>query len=513
MPFSAFTLVLLFSSFFFVIPSLGADMFMSPDETAVAVSARNLLKTGSFVIQTANDDPLLHPRSFVSVSNGIVPVGFLGMPLLVFLFLRLFGDSGLVLFTPLLTLSVIIPLWSFTRGWGRFAQTTTVLGWMTFPTVILYANRGLFPNLPVVCLALWSSWLLWSGSNRPRVIIAGAIAGLALIIRPIEIIWIFPWLLTASMHGVGRSDDRKTKIQKAAFFFIPLVTLCFVGVFFAWKTYGSPFMVGYQLRDLATNATPSLNDSAKSISSAGWFESWPFGFHPRNVIFNVRSYLVSYLAPWFLIMIAGMIIAWRKKVSLHWTLLGLWTIAVLSLIYGQGLYQDHVRLNQVSLGNSFLRYLLPISVIAAFCLGYVVNWIRKTFQSVGFVLCSICFALVVMFGIWTAFGRDDEGLSQNKIELRRYLTIRQEAERVLSNDAVVLSERSDKIFFPRLRAVSPIPSRERIDSLLKDNTFEVALFIRTLDVAGLKTWANSGFSLQPIMTSANETLYVVTRKL
>ena len=233
----------------FGIPYLGSSVFLSPDETATAVSARMFGSTGTMriddpVLQTV---PWLHPRSFVTQGTAMVPVGFLGLPMLMGIIWKALGEWGLVFFTPLLALSVLYPLWRFTKKFGVPAQIVAVATWLTFPTVILYSNRGLFPNLPAVCFSVWAAYLVWEHRSYARAILAGACAGIALPIRPVEAIWMLAWFAAAWRFRLGRKQhqERASLLLISAGCLLVLIAAMIV----AWRTYGSPFAVGYLLRD------------------------------------------------------------------------------------------------------------------------------------------------------------------------------------------------------------------------------------------------------------------------
>lgn len=521
---------------FFWLPSFGLDVYLSPDETANAAMAQQVSGLHTFLTRpitwTSSDMgpamllevPWLHPRSFVlhSTPRGIamVPVGFLGFPLLLGFIFKLFGSSSLLIFIPLLAISVLYPLWRLTERWGKWGQVAALIGWLTFPTVILYANRGLFSNLPLVCLLIWVIWLLRDGDeheakNLWRYIIAGCLTGLAIIMRPPEILWILPLIVVcwsyrlsviARTPPLARAGGRGNLSKKTILFFlIPCLMLLAVGLFAHYQTYGSAFLSGYQLRDPV--APGSVTVSSSNVSSVSLWSAWPFGFHPRNVWFNARAYLSTFLWPWFLLSIGALVIEWKQRAHRRWIYVAVWTVAILAAVYGQAVYQDHIKPNQVSLANSYLRYLLPVSVVAVFSLARCVSWLLERWKGRGKMIAVMLMLAIGLFGLWNAFLRDDEGLIANAREITRYARIRQGAlldPRLTTG--VILSDRSDKIFFPAFTVASPMPPMSDIHRLM-DEHISVAVFIRTLDDAARARWNEAGFDLQEMVSAGNETLY------
>lgn len=485
-------LLLLPGALFFVIPSVGSSVFLSPDETANAVSARTFAwqRNMRYEEPLLEQFPWLHPRSFVTQGTAMVPVGFLGLPILLGIIWKLVGEWGLVLFTPLLALSVAFPLWRFTSKWGRTSQAATVLTWLSFPTVILYANRGLFANLPVVCLTVWACYFLWDERVVRRassVALAGLCAGFAIAMRPTEIVWVLPWLWLA-MRPLSL---RRREVSEVLMFGFALSFPLFLAAFVAWRTYGSPDAVGYFLRD------PVVIAPGYQLPPASHVSIWPFGIHPMNVLRNVWFYLVKTLWPWVVPLVAIAMLFWKKRTARPYLIAGAWTTFALVLIYGQAVYQDHVGVNFVSFGNSFLRYLLPIAPLAALAVGALATKLPKRF-SVAIV------ALLVLLGTNMALRGDSESVLPSRQELQRYQAIRNAAVEKLGTETIILSERSDKIFFPTFRVASPLPEKSELKRL---RCGYPALFAETLNQQEFSRWEDAGFSFMSVVENKNQTLY------
>ncbi len=552
--------ILMMGALLFVLPLDKGEPFLSPDETAVAITAYQLSETRSFRLSWdyLRLYPWAHPRSFVTQGDAMVPVGFLGWPVMIAIVIRLIGYWSIGFLTPLLVLSMMYPLWSFTKSWGKWASVAAVFGWLTFPTVILYANRGLFPNLPVLCLAIWSGWLVLHARRGWYLIMAGVLLGLSLSFRPTEAIWILPWIVgcwiktdvMANSMKRSNASGAMASIRPYAAFVIPFLIITLFHAWLGWKTYGSWFVSGYQLRDTvvtisAAETVGGLHEGGQeSLAPTGLFATWPFGFHPRNVWFNVRSYLLTYLFPWTLVVFFAAVLAWRDKKNRIWILLGAWTIASLCLMYGQGLYQDHVQINHISLANSFLRYLLPISFLFAISFGWLVRSIlfmchsraggnlilpieqdsrfhgNDTGGRMRLLKMSWCKFLVTILilgisagGLWTAFLRDDEGIMQNRKELVKYDKIMMQTVHLLNEfpgEPVIFSERSDKIFVFIAPVVSPLPTLKLMNSMFQNDELTKLFFLRTQTSQQLEDWKKEGIGIEPLFTVENETLYHAT---
>ena len=487
----------------FFLPFSSGRIFMSPDETANVFAAKMFRQTLSMRtdMPILADLPWLHPRSFVSQGTGLVPVGFLGLPMVLGALSVIFGDLIFLLFTPLLVASVVYPLSRMTESWKIPSRLLTIGAWLTFPTVILYANRGLFPNLNVVCLTIWAMYLLWRRRSAWRCIGSGILLGLALAIRPIEAFWILPWVWLAWRE---RKDPQHRNVERTWLVLMSLgvFIVAIVYLLVAYRTYGDPFAVGYWLRD------PVLSSGVPSVTEAS---RWPFGFHPMHVWFNVKNYFGSYLWTWMTIAITSVAVAWRQRPLRRTLFVGLWTVVSLVLVYGQAVYQDHVGLNVTSTGNSFLRYLVPIAPLIALAAGCVAEWaLRRMKQVTAHTLVASIGVLLLVLGMWTAVARDDEGLLATATELHGYASLRSSMDATIPKEAIILSDRSDKIFFPDYRSASPLPSFFEIKRLLSVTDVPVYLYARTLDAQTSARLDAEGIRAAPVLAGPRESLYLLS---
>ncbi len=488
-------------------------VWMSPDETANAITAINWVKTGDFKVENSlvKSYEWAFPRSFVPLlSQGkMVPVGFLGMALTMGAIYALFGLYGLLFFTPFFALLTLWAFWKcLPKTWLPETKLMTLAVWMSFPTVILYANRGLFPNLIVTCLAIWIWYLLTKHKCWWAYLLSGAALGWSLTIRPTEALWLIPVAISAWLYSEYESQASKIKFQTKLlwFFMLGWLALAGLGALAGWQTYDRWLVSGYQIRPVVQTQAPGVDETTEKALSA--WEILPFSVHPRNIEWNVRHYMFWFLWPWTLVMLVALFFAWRAQIwkgSGKWPLMAMvWTTVALVCFYGNGLYHDHVLVNHSSLGNSFLRYILPLSVIVAVAAGFVIDVLRRHWST---RILSFCLtAALVSCGLWTATYRDNEGLASNEIELKRYADIRSQTKAYLKEDTVVVSDRSDKIFFPIFNAVSPIPELDSIGYMLW-NGIPVALFTTTQDEEGMAKWAAFGLSLDLLFTDGNESLY------
>lgn len=511
-------LVLALVPLYFLLPWAGQGMYASPDETSNAVVVRQLAWYG----RLSMDEPLvaefpwIHPRSAVSQNGTIAPVGFTGWPWIISVFSIFLGQGSVPFLATLFLLSAAVPLFALLRPFGFRAAWLGTLVAMSFPGMIVFANRGLFPQVAVVGFTIWSVYVISRASSKDSPWFFGLIGFLVALTaasRPTELPWVLPWLVWA---GRALRPDRKRLAWACVGALIPLLILAF----HAQMAYGAFWKSGYMVRDNPPVAVESVNvavgvsvDETKSLL-------FPYGFHPRNVLWNVRAFLLGILFPWTIILLGVLTIvaydarteklrAWKRLIEPYAVpLLSLWTALFVVGYYGHGLYTDHVQIGAVTIANSFVRYLLPLGPIIGLAFAFLFSRLEK--KRFG-VLVGILLAVgLTLSGTYAALAQDDEGMLVTRRELIRYRDIRDRASEYFAPTDVILSERSDKIFFPRYRAASPLPPVSEAARLAKSHPeLKIGLFARPLSQAQADEWRMAGFEPVELFVSGREKLYLL----
>jgi len=496
---------------FCVLPFAQREVYASPDETANAVVAHEIAAHGrAYLLESFTGAyPWLHPRSWVSVGGHIAPVGFLGWPAVLAAFVLFGGTAILPWVGMLLILSSVWPFFRLLRRFGFAAAWWGTLVAFTTPNIILYANRSLFANGPVLALAVWGFWLLTQLAERHPwkrgwAFGATSLCVLALALRPSEALWIVPWWAIIAYRF---RPTRREWIEIAGGALVVILPLLWL----AHGAYGSWFGVGYAARDPVVASVSQLQAPRTSIppSSPWWI---PYGFHPRNLLWNVGAYLGWLFLPWSLLFVSAFVAYWRRRTVLArvrrrdgFILLSLWTFAVLLLVYGSGLYADRIGPRAATIANSFLRYFLPVGLLCGWGFAYLWRrfghwrWVR---------IAGIVFGIgLAVFGAYRAYFADDEGIWSTRQALTEYRAIRTEAARWFAAEDTIFSDRSDKIFFPAFRAVSPVPSAELVSLLARTGHGRVGLFSRPMSQAQKDEWRRVGLDVHEFASFARERLY------
>lgn len=493
-----------------VLPFAFRGKYASPDETAVAIVAERLGSGRSPRIEEglAIPYPWLHPRSWVSQGTGLVPVGFLGWPFLLSPWVAAFGASVLPWVAWLWFVSGFYPFYRLLRG--RFSSLSAAVGVLAMaatPMVLLYANRALFPNPAILSAFLWSLWGLELAKRQARyAVFAGLLMGVAVIIRPIELIWMLPW------WGWRLRELPRTKrsLFPLCVTFLGMILL-FLGM--NHVVYGHWWRVGYWIGDNASlNTKMILSDSPVTIKRI-----FPFGIHPRAMWWNLQSFTWDFLWPfWLLFAVAvlrygrsakGIFVGYKQWLSASFILISLWTVFCLVVVYGSGVYQDHVQPGAVTVANSFLRYLLPLAPLVGVASAFLFEAChdhRKYSWLASVLVIGLC-----GFGIYAVTLKDDEGVIATRTELKRYADIHDQALQAFSPGSVIISDRSDKIFSSSFRAVSPRPSLEEMARLVKDVKvpLQVGIFARPFSQRERDDLRRLGVDVLEVSSFGRERLY------
>ncbi len=491
----------------------GALPFMSPDETATYATAQSFAKTGQLTLaeSRATEFPWLHPRSFVAQQGDLLPVSF---PLWSFVLGGVgFLSQGAVIWVPVFlaasvaVASILILRRAFTFSW--FEALVASLSIAALPTLVLYGNRSLFGLVPQLALVAWALWASLRIRGWMGAIVAGGMAAVAVGIRPIEGVWIVPGLFGTFVWARERFALSFRRALLAWVIGFVLVAAAVAGLH-AW-VYGSPFAIGYFLRDLP--ALPSASAVPSVVPVARWRAFFPYGFSWRQAWENLQGMWALGWWPW-MVAWAGGALAWlwkrrpnasraERRVFVGLCLLTLW----LGVYYGQGRYADHIGGEAFHLGSSLFRYLTPAFV------GWTawLFWVLHT-QTAGRVR-QIAFGVLTIGhlagGVAWAYTDPVDGILQNRHEREAYAQVREVVERESVPSLVWLSDRSDKIVFPARAAASPLPSIEEVRRFLKADAGPVWIYRRPPSQGERDAWHAAGLELVERHRFERELIYEV----
>ncbi len=478
----------------------GTVKLNSPDETANYYFSKKLAQDGEIgyiepLLQESQG--ILHPRSTMGIDRRVVPTGFLGMILLYGAMASVTG-AGIILFlTPLFAaLSSISFYVLLTRIFSQKVAMLSAVLLLIHPAYWYYASRGMFPNILFVDLLLLgfalilaslssrdamreispSRWNVWEALRDAKVIYAlcgGLCIGLALTVRLSEIVWvvgILALLLVFNIRSVGWVRPSLIGVVMA----LPIVGLLIVNQ----TTYAHAFAGGYPI---PTPSIPALQPGSwqaalQGVAGPTWgglvgevvrgLHSlyslfFPFGFHPRAFLQHGMSYGVM-LMPWLalpaligVVEVARRILTSRDsgewKSHVIYLLVTLGVAGWLITLYGSWVFFDNPS-RETTIGNAYVRYWLPIYILSIPYIAEGIAWIAKQVrvgaQSAVVVIIVGFLTSASFFSVWYV---SEDGLMSVRDSISHYHEVVESVQMITPKDAVIISQRSDKLFFPERR--------------------------------------------------------------
>lgn len=441
---------------------VSSSLYNSPDETANLVFSRHLEKTGQLII----DEPLnlevgnvIHPRSVnVTPSGQLVPGSFLGLIIIYGWLAKFFGQWLLIFLTPLLSVLAVIAFYYLIKNIfnKQVAFLSAILLYFQ-PAFWYYSSRGFMPNALFLDLLIAS--LLFLFVKKPwAYALSGFLIGLAFSVRLTAVLWFLPWLVVMTLLSIKRLKHKK--IVKSywlnCLMFVIFLALAILPTAYYQKiTYGQAFKIGYA----------SLEND---LAPTSWLASFsdillPFGFHPRVILNNFVGYYLKFF--WWLFLPAlGGFLLWLKKYRkltdkeryYGWSVIFL--TVFLTVYYGSGFFPDNPTPWHITIGNSQVRYWLPMYVFslpwAAWFLLFIsrLNFSKNNFgRLLKKAILPICLLIIIYFSFSAVLWRDEEGLLAIKANLGDYSARREVILSLTEANSVILVQRGDKVIWPERR--------------------------------------------------------------
>ena len=472
-------LLMVVGSFVLVRPG---KIYVSPDETANAFFIAEFAHSGKlYVFESLNVafDDLIHPRSILSIDARLVPAGFIGLPVLYGIF-SVLGGWVTPLLTPILAAVGVFAWYGITRRvFDRETARLSAILMALHPAWWYYTARGLMPNVPFLSLLLVGIWVLATRpvkTFRERLakldfVFGGLAIGFAVFVRPSEAVWIaIAGLAVAAYYR--RSLAMKEVILIAVSASLALAPLPFLNA----ELYGSPFSTGYTSGEsgdadpLAEAPAPIEPPPVIAEDAPEWWLGFqnvispvlPFGFHPRNLARAVGWYAFGLFWWLTLLAIVGLpMAAATKSLSKEarearraYVIAGTLTTVWLFLLYGSWVIHDNPDPSSVSIANSYVRYWLPFFVWTTPFAATAILWAsRRAITPLARSVATVALVvLVVGLNVRAVFFAPGDGLVHAAEVMRRSREIQTRALSLTEENAVIIVDRADKLFFPH-RAV------------------------------------------------------------
>ncbi|HCC83248.1 TPA: hypothetical protein DEP96_00180 [Candidatus Uhrbacteria bacterium] len=437
--------------------------FTSPDENANYSFSESMLRTGSLAVYddvTAQLGGLVHPRSALVVGEFIVPGSFLGLAFTAGLFGHLVGVFGLRLLTPILLVLALLAWFSTVKKLTKneiFASVATVLLALQ-PAVWYYATRTMMPNVGFVCFLIFAAWLVVVRPLRRawlEFLLAGLCLGLAAFFRLSELVWIMPSVLAVAIIYRRAVVGKLPWLMLILGFVLPLA----LNVSLNSALYKQPLSTGYTVVesvDLVESADSVVSVPKEPVRRSVLSLLLPFGVHPRVMAKNIWHYGLGLF--WWLSILAAIGLYFSLREKGGWRKLAIGTLilaAWLGTLYGSWSFNDNPDPSAITIGDSHLRYWLPLFVLATLFATKGLLGFRKTpsispMAGGGLLVIALLSSLLVFSG--------EDGLVETRQVLLESATKREIILAETEANAIVVVDRADKFLWPYRHVIQPLRS-------------------------------------------------------
>jgi hypothetical protein len=438
----------------------------SPDETAAKTFMERVAHGKKIDIPEPLNRELenvIHPRSTTVIGSTIVPQGF-PMQMAFWGILTRITRIPLPLWTPFfgaLALPLLFFLFRFFFE-QRLALYATLLAF-AHPAVLYYTIHGFYPNAAQVYFLI-TALALGAWQRRWSALGSGALLALAVALRPSEIFWIAPVVLLLAWRGRENISRRDIiMVSSGAFIILGLTLLLHI------RVYGLS-LIGYGL--------PSGDESAPVI-----------GFSVARTIKHAWQYLFALFWWWTPLVVLGVFTAFTARhngekltndgLRPYCFLVGMVALVIIGM-YGSWEIKDSLSAASSTIGTSFVRYWFVLYVLI---LPFAAIGLQRMRLSSGVIMLVI--SVSVLYPTVLGFESVRDTLQYG----RTSAMLQKRAREMIPPDAVILVERTDKIFWPNWRVIVGSPERAKALRLLPEVRKHVPLYYhRASDLEFASPW-------------------------
>jgi hypothetical protein len=412
-----------------------------------------------------------------------VPGSLLGMLLIYGLVGKLVGLDLVVLLTPFL--AVISGIYFYKLASRIFGVKIGFLSAILFfinPAWWYYASFFMLPNVSFICFLIIGFYYLsrldkFKKQNNVLFLILGALGiFLALAIRANEFFWILPLLIILLVFYSKKINWYYVLI------FLVVGFLVFLPIFYYdHEAFGSFLSFGYLRLGQGTDFLSQLPTEFKVsndiiILNFAKLLFLPFGFNPKLAFINFCKYYVVLFWWLFLAAVLGFVSFYRRgldKEKKVYTLCAIFASLYLAIYYGSWLFEDQLTLALNKIGISYVRYFLPIYIFslpfaAVFFLDFI-NFFQN--KKIRILLSSFLIVAFLTLTLNVVFLAGNDNLLKVKENIKTYTEIDKKVVSLTEDNAVIISQRGDKIFFPERKvAVANLSEIKNWAKLINNKT-------------------------------------------
>lgn len=439
-----FFFVYSFLSFFAVDSTL---RFNSPDEMANYFFSKKFAETGT--VSYYDDQNLLvnnviHTRSMNSIDGYVVPTSFLGIILLYGFIAKFLGVWIITFLTPIIAvISIVCFYFLISNIFNKnIAFTSSILLFFS-PPLWYYSVKSMYHNVGFISfLIIGATFLFLNSKKYYKFLLSGFFIGLALSFRFSEALWVVPIIILSIIFYKS-----KVNFKKLSLFILGILMPIILVFYYNEQLYDSSLTSGYMINSSNINNVGYLSYFVKIII--------PFGLDLKTMFSNFFNYIISMF--WFFSVpaIFGIIIflkSKKTKIQNLFVFSFLYILVWLVFYYGSWDIKDNISYSNSTIGNSYVRYWLPIYV---FALPFFVLFLEKLKKKniFGRIIAILFLLVYVLSSINLVMFRGEESIVSVKSNLLHYSDINKSVVDLTNDNDIIITHYYDKVFFPQRRVV------------------------------------------------------------
>lgn len=436
-----------------------------PDEVANYFWARELVVNNRLAIPEPLNliaDNQIHPRSFnTNIYGALVPGSFLGLIILFAFLAKFFSIGAIIYFTPILT---VVGAWAFyyiiRKAFNNenIALVSSSLLLFSAPW-LYYSFESLLPNAPTISIFLLAICLLLYAkkSHHWTWALSGFFLGTALAIRPAEFIWMgLAFLVILIIRRKDLSVIDFVSILVGGFLAIlPMMIHQQI-------IYGSFLISGY-------DKLPELAQQSSVFGKLVKQALIPFGINPRLALHNFWHYFVLISPITSALSFLGVLLYlknWhkQKKSSKVYFFLTIFIFAWLFNYYGSWLFEDLRTLSMNKLGASYVRYWLILFALSLPFAAITIEAMIKYWKPR--LLRLLVIIIFMVLGFYQVLFSDPNNILSVRLKVADNRVNAGLLLKDIPENAVIVTNRSDKIFFPERRVIESYGLRGSLEDSL-----------------------------------------------
>jgi hypothetical protein len=421
--------------------------FNSPDETANYLFSQRWSKFGQFkyndVYASASQGYIL-PRSLQWNFYSVVPVGFVGLPLIFGFIAQIIGSQWIIFLTPVfMSVSLLFLYLALTKTNKQTFAWLTIIFICLQPAWLYSAARplmttGLFASFVIMSFA----WFLLATKYQRAVFYAlsGLFLGASLLVRLSEGAWLLPLgVLLLIVYW------KKIYWPGIILAIVCLLPPLFLHAIYNYHHFGSALQFGYN--HVLANFSSSFLKTAIFPFGVNLSVAWQHWLDYSLRLFPVWS--VSALIALFIYILY--LLKDKKWSRLFYLIIALLIVAYLIVYYGSWTFYDNPDPMAITIGNSYVRYFLPITLLSAPLLSFALTKIKSNYLFFIAVVVTVCILGQQTYqAVWQGPG---EGIIQLKQTIGNYQLLREQIISKTPSKSIIITNRMDKVAFPLRRVV------------------------------------------------------------